>query len=203
MPVPNLSKPARSQLGALFQEGVRSITRALPLCLGDGNASVRATRMESVGYADLQRHFGSQSGRILLVGFTVTGAFGGTVALWMKPMEVATLLETMVPGVHENGFDERAQAAFSEVCNILASSFLNVAADRLRSFCIPSVPHFAQVEIGELLANLPGLDEDPKKPANRATWQTRLTVERGEKRCELHLMALPDSDFDAGIARLS
>lgn len=203
MPVPNLAKPARSQLGALFQEGVRSVSRALPLCLGDASATVRSTRMESVAYGDLQRHFGSQNGRRLLVGFTVTGAFGGTVALWTQPTQVATLLETMVPGVHENGFDERAQAAFSEVCNILASSFLNVAADRLRSFCIPSVPHFSSVEIGELLEKLPGLDEDPKKRASRSTWQTRMTLERGEKKCELHLVVLPETEFDAGIARLS
>lgn len=203
MPLPNVSKPARSQLGALFQEGVRSIARALPLCLGDGDATVRATRMETMLYGELQRQMAAENGRALLVGFTVTGAFGGTVALWTEPADVSTLLETMLPGVHENGFDDKAQAAFSEVCNILASSFLNVAADRLRSFCIPSVPNFVAVEKAALLSSLPGIDGDEKGLLRRSTWLTRLTLERGDKRCALHLVVLPDAEFDAGLARMS
>lgn len=203
MPQPPVSRPAQPQLGALFEEGARGVSRVLPVCLGDAAVLVRSHGVESQRYADRWSQMSAATGQAVAAAFSVTGAFGGAVALVVHADELPSLLEARLPRAHQPECAETNAAAFGEIGNILVSTFLNVVADRLRTFCIPSVPQVIQDSHAAVLARVAGLGGHDAEAGRRRVYAVRWTLERGAQRASVQLIALPDERFDAGLARLS
>lgn len=186
--------PDHQRLNTLCEQGARSAAEALALFLGEPRPRVTLSGVESATYGALLTRLGGDD-RVLSVGFGIAGAVSGVLALLVEEGEAMAMLERLVPGVTQRGFDERARGAFCEVGNILASAFLNELASTLRTSCIPSVPSLIHDAADAALRRAMELDttrlgDDAERPG----WLVTAELEREGTCVAVRLVIMPGDD---------